>query len=98
MQAMKNSVVLFFLSAGLLGGLAGCSGSILPESKKIEYKSAGKLPPLEIPPDLTQQSRDERYTVPDVAASKGSCDLLGLFGGTWRAGAYQHGAGSASSG
>jgi outer membrane protein assembly factor BamC len=72
MQAMKNSVVLFFLSAGVLGGLAGCSGSILPESKKIEYKSAGKLPPLEIPPDLTQQSRDERYTVPDVAASKGS--------------------------
>lgn len=52
--------------------LAGCSGSIIPESKKIEYKSAGKLPPLEIPPDLTQQSRDERYAVPDVSASKGS--------------------------
>jgi outer membrane protein assembly factor BamC len=46
--------------------LAGCSGNILPESKKIEYKSAGKLPPLEIPPDLTQPSRDERYAVPDV--------------------------------
>ena len=56
----------------LVGLLAGCSGSILPESKKIEYKSAGKLPPLEIPPDLTQQSRDERYAVPDVSASKGS--------------------------
>ena len=52
--------------------LAGCSGNILPESKKIEYKSAGKLPPLEIPPDLTQQSRDDRYVVPDTAASKGS--------------------------
>jgi outer membrane protein assembly factor BamC len=63
---------LFFLGAGVLGGLVGCSGSILPESKKIEYKSAGKLPPLEVPPDLTQQSRDERYTVPDVASSKGS--------------------------
>lgn len=56
----------------LIGLLAGCSGNILPESKKIEYKSAGKLPPLEIPPDLTQQSRDERYAVPDVSASKGS--------------------------
>lgn len=56
----------------LIGVLAGCSGNILPESKKIEYKSAGKLPPLEIPPDLTQQSRDERYAVPDVSASKGS--------------------------
>ena len=53
----------------LIGVLAGCSGNILPESKKIEYKSAGKLPPLEIPPDLTQQSRDERYAVPDVSAS-----------------------------
>lgn len=51
--------------------LAACSGPII-ESKKIEYKSAGKLPPLEIPPDLTQPSRDERYAVPDVAASKGS--------------------------
>jgi outer membrane protein assembly factor BamC len=61
-------------SAALLltGLLAGCSGNILPESKKIEYKSAGKLPPLEIPPDLTQQSRDERYAVPDVSTSKGS--------------------------
>ena len=56
----------------LAGVLAGCSGNILPESKKIEYKSAGKLPPLEIPPDLTQQSRDERYVVPDVSSSKGS--------------------------
>jgi outer membrane protein assembly factor BamC len=56
----------------LIGLLAGCSGNILPESKKIEYKSAGKLPPLEIPPDLTQQSRDERYAVPDVSSSKGT--------------------------
>jgi outer membrane protein assembly factor BamC len=62
----RSAVVL------LIGLLAGCSGNILPESKKIEYKSAGKLPPLEIPPDLTQQSRDERYAVPDVSASKGS--------------------------
>lgn len=59
-------------AALLIGLLAGCSGNILPESKKIEYKSAGKLPPLEIPPDLTQQSRDERYAVPDVSTSKGS--------------------------
>ncbi|MCF8179263.1 MAG: outer membrane protein assembly factor BamC [Sulfuritalea sp.] len=56
----------------LVGVLAGCGGSILPESKKIEYKSAGKLPPLEVPPDLTQQSRDERYAVPDVSTSKGT--------------------------
>lgn len=50
--------------------LAGCGMSL--ESKKIEYKSAGKLPPLEIPPDLTKPGRDERYGVPDVATGKGS--------------------------
>ena len=71
---MNRSFSLLSRSALLLliGVFAGCGGNILPESKKIEYKSAGKLPPLEIPPDLTQQSRDERYVVPDVSASKGS--------------------------
>ncbi|WP_244859506.1 outer membrane protein assembly factor BamC [Nitrosospira sp. NRS527] len=44
--------------------VAGCS--LLPEAKKINYKSAGKLPPLEIPPDLTMPSSDERYIVPDI--------------------------------
>jgi outer membrane protein assembly factor BamC len=43
---------------------AGCS--VLPDSKKVEYKSAGKLPPLEVPPDLTAPGTDERYTVPDI--------------------------------
>lgn len=56
----------------LVALLAACSGPLI-ETKKIEYKSAGreKLPTLEIPPDLTQPSRDERYEVPDVAGSKG---------------------------
>lgn len=49
--------------------VAGCS--IAPDSKKIEYKSAGKVPSLEVPPDLTQVTRDDRYAVPD-AAGKGS--------------------------
>lgn len=45
--------------------LAGCS--VLPESKKIDYKSSGKAPTLEVPPDLSQIARDDRYLVPDVA-------------------------------
>lgn len=66
---IRNSLKLFplFLAAAILGG---CSGT-LPESKKIDYKSAGKLPPLEIPPDLTSPGRDERYAVPDLSP-KGS--------------------------
>ena len=52
--------------------LGACSG-VLPESKKIDYKSASKqtLPALQIPPDLTSPGRDNRYSVPDVSASPG---------------------------
>lgn len=32
------------------------------ETDKIDYKSAGKAPTLEVPPDLTQLSRDTRYS------------------------------------
>lgn len=46
--------------------LAGCSGNILPESKKVDYKSVAKAPTLEIPPDLTSPTRDDRYAVPDL--------------------------------
>ena len=58
------------LSLSLLAiALAGCS--VLPDSRKIEYKSAGKVPTLEVPPDLSQIARDDRYLVPDVVG-KGS--------------------------
>ena len=49
--------------------LAGCS--ILPDSRKIEYKSASKAPTLEVPPDLSQVTKDDRFVVPD-ASGKGS--------------------------
>lgn len=49
--------------------MAGCS--MLPDSRKIEYKSAGKVATLEVPPDLSQIARDDRFLVPD-AAGKGS--------------------------
>jgi len=56
--------------------LAGCSGTLL-QSKKIDYQSAAKqqLPSLEVPPDLTTPSRDDRYAVPDIAANKSSATL-----------------------
>ena len=69
---MRKTTVAFAVIAVFGAVLSGCSGSILPESKKIEYKSAGKVPSLEIPPDLTQQGRDDRYAVPDVGAGKGT--------------------------
>ena len=53
----------------LVLALSGCS--LMPDSKKIEYKSAGKAPTLEVPPDLSQVTRDDRFLVPD-AGGKGS--------------------------
>lgn len=49
--------------------VAGCTSFEILEPQRIEYKSAGKLPPLEIPPDLTAPTRDDRFTVPDIASS-----------------------------
>jgi outer membrane protein assembly factor BamC len=44
--------------------LAGC---ITEDSLtgKVDYKSTGTLPSLEVPPDLTSPARDNRYVVPD---------------------------------
>jgi outer membrane protein assembly factor BamC len=42
------------------------SGCGMIESKKIDYKSAGKLPTLEMPPDLTAPAGDNRYAIPDT--------------------------------
>ena len=65
--------VLAMVLAAMLGGCS--TASSLLEGKKIDYKSAGQLPPLEIPPDLTTPTRDNRYTVPDTG--KGSATLSG---------------------
>src|SRR5947207_12144416 len=46
--------------------LSACS---VVEGEKIDYKSAGKGAPLEVPPDLTQLSRDSRYQVPGVTVT-----------------------------
>jgi outer membrane protein assembly factor BamC len=40
------------------------SGCAVVQSDKIDYKSAGTGPSLEVPPDLTALSRDSRYVVP----------------------------------
>jgi outer membrane protein assembly factor BamC len=45
------------------------SGCGMLESKKIDYKSAGKLPTLEVPPDLVAPSADNRYAIPDTQGS-----------------------------
>ncbi|OGP01459.1 MAG: hypothetical protein A3E00_08825 [Curvibacter sp. RIFCSPHIGHO2_12_FULL_63_18] len=61
--------VNFTSKAALIGitlALGAC-GSL--ESDKVDYRSTGKAPSLDIPPDLTQLSKDTRYTVVDGAIS-----------------------------
>ena len=58
------------LGIALAAALGACSTtSSLLEGPKVDYKSAGQLPTLEIPPDLTSPARDNRYVVPETGKS-----------------------------
>ena len=52
------------LAAAALAVLSACASD-----SGVDYKKAGTLPPLEVPPDLTSPSRDNRYAVPESARS-----------------------------
>lgn len=73
---VASSLILFAL---------GCSTqSSFLESKKIDYKSAGQIQPLEVPPDLTAPSSDDRFSVPDGKAP--SSTTLSTYDGAKTAG------------
>jgi len=66
MKLMTRSALQ--VTAVVLAALvAGCS--YLPESKKIDYGTAAKAPPLDIPPDLTRPSNSGQYSAPNVATT-----------------------------
>jgi outer membrane protein assembly factor BamC len=64
-------------AAAALALLGACSSSdgLLDSSSRIDYKSAQKLPPLDVPPDLTAPTRDDRYQVP--GDGRGAATLSG---------------------
>jgi len=49
--------------------LGGCSSVGEWMEGKVEYKTSSTLPPLEVPPDLTSPSRDNRYQIPEPRSS-----------------------------
>jgi outer membrane protein assembly factor BamC len=55
-----------FVVAGITLALGACS---VLDPDRIDYKSAGKAPSLEIPPDLQQSTRENRYNVPGSAVT-----------------------------
>ena len=65
-----KATVLVSLVAGMTL-LSGCStmNDVL-KGDKVDYKTSGKAgPSLEVPPDLTQLTRETRYVVPGTAVS-----------------------------
>lgn len=57
---------------GLLAAVCALSACSVLESDRIDYKSASKGPTLEVPPDLTQLSRESRYVLPGGSVSASS--------------------------
>jgi outer membrane protein assembly factor BamC len=68
MQRHKTVPLAAVLVAVLV---TGACGSLEIPTKKVDYKSTTKLPPLDIPPDLARPGGDDRFVVPD-ANPKGS--------------------------
>ena len=59
---MRKALLATAVAAAVLSGCSWFS-----DSSSVDYKSAGKLPPLEVPPDLTSPQRDNRYAIPEQA-------------------------------
>jgi outer membrane protein assembly factor BamC len=57
-----------FAATAAMAVLSGCT-LFGGDSSSVDYKSAGTLPPLEVPPDLTSPQRDNRYAIPESARS-----------------------------
>jgi outer membrane protein assembly factor BamC len=78
-KALTSTRAPIALTAAAIGAtlsvtltLSGCTTVF--ESSRVDYKGATKAAPLDVPPDLTQLQKDNRYAVPDgrgVATASG---------------------------
>ena len=70
-----------FVLSALMVSLSGCGMlSSVMESDKLDYRSSKKAVALDVPPDLTQLQKDNRYAVPDgrgVATASGQQQARG---------------------
>ena len=67
-QKMSSVAKLGPISLAIIMGLSACATI---EEDKIDYKSTSKGNSLEVPPDLVQLSRDNRYLIPGGATASG---------------------------
>lgn len=87
MKWRKATIPYLVLTLSLTS--TGCKMiDLFPETKTVDYKSAGRLPALDIPPDLIQPVIDERYSIPELSSpgsttfSSYSSERGGQTGGT----------------
>ncbi len=69
----------FNRSHGFRGAVLACSSTVLlaacgsfgsfMEGQKVDYRNTAKVPTLEVPPDLTQIPKDDRFSVPGGRAA-----------------------------
>ncbi len=68
------AAVTALMALSLLAGCAGLKDAM--EGERVDYKSSGaKAPSLDIPPDLTQLTRETRYVVPGTAVTASGYQL-----------------------
>lgn len=68
-DALSASRLTFQRTACVLAVTMLLSACSALEEDKINYKSAGKVPSLEVPPDLSQLRKDSRYVIENNSAT-----------------------------
>ncbi len=78
---MQRHIVNFSLKLTVLAGAVALSACTVLEGDKVDYKSNAKAPSLTVPPDLTQLSKDTRYSVVNGGVSAAGSNSLATQGG-----------------
>jgi outer membrane protein assembly factor BamC len=63
----RAGCVVLLVASSVLAGCQTVSG--LVDGNRGDYRSSGRLPPLEVPPDLARPAADNRFNVPEVGGS-----------------------------
>lgn len=63
----RAGCIVLLAASSVLAGCQTVSG--LVDGNRGDYRSSGRLPPLEVPPDLARPAADNRFNVPEVGGS-----------------------------
>lgn len=63
----RAGCIVLLAASAVLAGCQTVSG--LVDGNRGDYRSSGRLPPLEVPPDLARPTADNRFNVPEVGGA-----------------------------